>query len=105
MVEYNQVCISRDNVQFEVSVVVFYRIFDTLKAAYRLGNLNFDECVKQIANGCLRNTVGENILQEIIENRELLSQKFTLQINKMVNYWGIFIEVCSLKGKALFTQK
>jgi regulator of protease activity HflC (stomatin/prohibitin superfamily) len=46
MVEYNQVCISRDNVQFEVSVVVFYRIFDTLKAAYRLGNLNFDECVK-----------------------------------------------------------
>jgi len=58
MLEYKQICISKDNVQFHTSVVVFYRIFDSLKAAYRLGGTNFEECVIEIANGTLRNIAG-----------------------------------------------
>ena len=45
IMEYDQICISRDNVQFDVSVVVFYRIIDSLKVAYRLGNFNTEECL------------------------------------------------------------
>lgn len=37
--------ISKDNVQFRVAVVVLYRFVDSLKVAYRLGDMNAEECL------------------------------------------------------------
>lgn len=36
-IEFNQMAFSRDNVQFKIDSVVFYRVYDPLKLAYKLG--------------------------------------------------------------------
>ena len=61
--------------QFVIDTVVFYRIFDSTKLAYRLGSSNGGEikCLMEIGQACLRNIVGVNILQHVIEKRELIS--------------------------------
>ena len=45
----------------------------------------------------MRSLAGENALQDIIENRSLLSHKLTNQLNQIVDYWGIYVEICSMK--------
>ena len=62
LIEYDQICISKDNVQFQTNVIIFFRFVDTLKAAYKLGQ-DGRECVMEIANGTLRTIAGEHILQ------------------------------------------
>lgn len=37
---YDQMAISKDNVQFKVTIVLLYRFVDSLKVAYRLGDMN-----------------------------------------------------------------
>jgi regulator of protease activity HflC (stomatin/prohibitin superfamily) len=37
---YEQMAISKDNVQFRVNIVLLYRFVDSLKVAYRLGDRN-----------------------------------------------------------------
>jgi len=103
ILQYSQICISKDNVQFEVAVVLFYRVVDSLKVAYRMGTGNIEEGVKEIAVGLLRSVVGENNLQSVIENRTLISRRFTEQMNRMMAYWGIHTEVTSIKGTTLPT--
>lgn len=78
LLEYRQIGISKDNVQFDLSVVVFYRVIDSLKLAYRLGNYDAVSCLTEIATGTLRSVLGENYLQDIIDKRELITSKFTL---------------------------
>jgi regulator of protease activity HflC (stomatin/prohibitin superfamily) len=58
ILEYNQIGISRDNVQFRLTVVLFYRISDSLRLAYRLGSYDNVECIKEIATGTLRSVLG-----------------------------------------------
>lgn len=58
MLQYHQICISKDNVQFETNVVVFYRVADSLKLAYRMGSNHLQEGVKEIAEGLLRSVAG-----------------------------------------------
>lgn len=45
LLEYRQIGISKDNVQFDLKVVVFYRVIDSLKLAYRLGNYDVVNCL------------------------------------------------------------
>lgn len=66
ILEYRQIGISKDNVQFDLSVVVFYRVIDSLKLAYRLGDYDIVHCLTEIATGTLRSVLGENNLQVII---------------------------------------
>lgn len=84
---------SRDNVQFTASFIIFYRIVDTCKLAYRLGNdeVLLADCMRDIACGAFRSAVGENLLQRIIDHREEITDKCTIELNKAVMYWGIFV--------------
>ena len=59
---------SRDNVQFKVDSVVFYRVVEPLKLAYKLGTSDREcrQCVVEIAQANLRNLIGINTLQHAI---------------------------------------
>jgi regulator of protease activity HflC (stomatin/prohibitin superfamily) len=45
LIEYRQIGISKDNVQFDLSVVIFYRVVDSLRLAYRLGGYDVKNCL------------------------------------------------------------
>jgi regulator of protease activity HflC (stomatin/prohibitin superfamily) len=45
LIEYRQIGISKDNVQFDLSVVIFYRVIDSLRLAYRLGGYDVKNCL------------------------------------------------------------
>lgn len=42
LLEYQQMGLTKDNVQFNLTVVVFYRVCDSFKVAYRLGNYDVE---------------------------------------------------------------
>jgi erythrocyte band 7 integral membrane protein len=96
ILEYSQMCISKDGVRFDATVVVFYRVFDSLKVAYRLG-MNEQECLLEIATGTLRNIAGEQPLQQVIENRDLVCNSLRQMLNRAMDTWGIYVEMASIK--------
>lgn len=105
ILEYRQIGISKDNVQFDLSVVIFYRVIDSLKLAYRLGDYDAVHCLTEIGTGTLRSVLGENTLQVIIEQRDLVTLQFTTELNRQISYWGIYVEISSLKGTPSPIQK
>ena len=61
--EYSQVCISKDNVQFDARVAIFYRVVDSLKIAFRLENMDAEECLEELSCGNLRSIAGGRNIQ------------------------------------------
>ncbi len=77
--------------QFDLSVVIFYRVINSLKLAYRLGDYDISNCLTEIAIGTLRSVLGENTLQVIIEQRDLITMQFTAELNRQISFWGIYV--------------
>ena len=58
IIEYQQIGLTKDNVQFDLTVVIFYRVSDSYKVAYRLGAFDKEECIREISSGTLRTLLG-----------------------------------------------
>lgn len=105
IIEYEQICLSKDNVQFRIRFVLFYRIANSLDLVYKLGSSDAEviDCIREIAMGTVRLVIGEQILQNIIDNRIYITEKCKHELNTMLLKWGIYIEACSLKGNIHLT--
>lgn len=86
--------------QFRVDSIIFYRIVDSLKLVYKLGTTEAEcrQCVAEIAQACLRNIIGLNTLQSVIETRDIIGKSLKDDLNQNLKIWGIYIEICNLKG-------
>lgn len=91
--------------QFSALLGIFYRFVDSLRVAYRLGDRNSKDCLVELASGTLRSVAGQNVLQSIIESRSLVCSRVTRQLNDLLDYWGIYVEITSIKGKSPLIQK
>lgn len=56
----------------------------------------------EIAQACLRNIIGVNTLQTVIETRDLVGKTLTDELNKNLSIWGIYVETCNMKGNYIF---
>ncbi|MCI8546349.1 MAG: slipin family protein [Clostridia bacterium] len=94
-----QEAITKDNVSIKINAVLYYKIFDAAKAIIAVQN--FNSAVSQLAQTTMRNTVGSVSLDELLTQREKLSDKIREIVDKATDPWGIKVEDVELKDIAL----
>ena len=55
----------------------------------------------EIAQACLRNIIGLNTLQTVIETRDIVGKSLRDDLNKNLKIWGIYVEASNIKGTNL----
>lgn len=91
----DQDAITRDNVSLNVNAVLYYRITDAKNAILKVENFSF--AVSQLAQTTMRDVVGEVELDELLTNRDDISQRIKDIVDKATDPWGIKIESVDLK--------
>lgn len=91
----DQKVITRDNVSASINAVIYYRVKDAAKAVLEVENFFF--AVSQLAQTTMRNIVGSAELDEILAERDKLSQRIQEIIDRETDQWGIAVENVELK--------
>lgn len=90
-----QEALTKDNVSIKINAVVYYRVFDSAKAVLAVENYIY--AVSQLSQTTMRNTVGQFTLDELLTNRESISQNLRTILDIETDVWGIKVENVELK--------
>jgi regulator of protease activity HflC (stomatin/prohibitin superfamily) len=90
-----QETITSDGVTIKVNAVLYYRLIDPSKAINKVENYNL--AVYQTALTTLRNVVGQNILDDVLQNRDKINVKVQEIVDEITEPWGIVIERVEMK--------
>ena len=90
-----QDAITKDNVSVRINAVIYYKIFDAAKAILEVENFYY--AVSQLAQTTMRNAVGSVSLDELLSEREKLSDSICKVIDAATDPWGIKVENVELK--------
>jgi regulator of protease activity HflC (stomatin/prohibitin superfamily) len=90
-----QETITADGVTIKVNAVLYYRLIDPSKAINKVENYNL--AVYQTALTTLRNVVGQNILDDVLQNRDKINVKVQEIVDEITEPWGIVIERVEMK--------
>lgn len=91
----DQKVITKDNVSASINAVIYYRVSDAAKAVLEVENFFF--AVSQLAQTTMRNVVGGAELDEVLAERDKLSQRIQDIIDKETDQWGISVDNVELK--------
>ena len=94
-----QEAITKDNISIRINAVLYYNVFDASKAVLAVQNYNY--AVAQLAQTTMRNIVGSVSLDELLTEREKLSQDICNIVDAATDPWGIKVENVELKDVAL----
>ena len=94
-----QDAITRDNVSVRINAVIYYKVFDASKAILEVENYYY--AVSQLAQTTMRNVVGSVSLDELLAEREKLSESICKIIDEATDPWGIKVENVELKDVSL----
>lgn len=95
----DQNAITRDNVSVGVNAVIYYRVMNPEKAVLEVENFFF--AVSQLAQTTMRNVVGEVELDQLLTERDALSEKIRTIVDVATDGWGIKVENVELKDISL----
>ena len=90
-----QEAVTADSVTIRVNAVLFYRIIDANKAINRVED--YKVAVYQAAMTTLRNVVGQNILDDILQKRDKINFKVQEIVDEITEPWGVEIERVEIK--------
>src|SRR5437667_2174069 len=79
--------VSRDNVSVEVDAVVYYRVYDPLKAVTEVQN--YIQATNLLAQTTLRDVLGQVELDELLSKREDLSKRIQVLLDNATEPWGV----------------
>lgn len=85
-----QEIITKDNVTVHVDAVVYLRVIDSSKAV--LETTNYVYATSQFAQAALRDVTGNANLDELLSNREEISEKIKEIVDSETDKWGIDVE-------------
>lgn len=94
-----QDAITKDNVSIKINAVLYYNIFDAKKAMLSVENCHY--AVTQLAQTTMRNLVGSVTLDELLTDRERISNEICTIVDKATDEWGVKIQNVELKDVAL----
>ena len=95
----DQEAITKDNISVKVNAVIFYKVSQAEKVVLEVENFQF--AVSQLAQTTMRNVVGEVQLDELLSNRDDISNKIRLIVDKATDPWGIKVDSVELKDVTL----
>lgn len=90
-----QETVTADSVTIRVNAVLYYRVMDPDKAINRVES--YQMAVYQTAMTTLRNVVGQNILDDILQNRDKVNFKIQEIVDEVTAPWGIVVERVEMK--------
>ena len=83
----------------KINAVIYYKIFDASKAVLEVENYYY--AVGQLAQTTMRNVVGSVSLDELLVDREKISQNICQVIDELTDPWGVKVENVELKDISL----
>ncbi len=95
----NQEAITKDNISLHVNAVLYYRVADAKKAIIDINNYYF--AVSQLAQITMRNVVGEVDLDELLSDKDRISDRIKTIVDKASDPWGIKVDSVDLKDIVL----
>lgn len=95
----DQKAITKDNISVNVNAVIYYKIKDANKAVLEVED--FFHAVSQLAQTTMRDVVGEVELDELLAERDNISERIRQIVDKVSDPWGIAVDSVSLKDVAL----
>jgi regulator of protease activity HflC (stomatin/prohibitin superfamily) len=91
----DQKVITRDNVSASINAVIYYRVSDAARAVLEVENFRY--AVSQLAQTTMRNVVGSAELDEVLAQRDKLSDQIRAIIDQETDQWGIKVDNVELK--------
>jgi regulator of protease activity HflC (stomatin/prohibitin superfamily) len=80
-----QDAITKDNVPIKVDAVVWYRVVDPARSVVRV--LNVYSAVTQISLTTLRNIIGRHTLDDVLKEKDKLSEEMRQNIDRVTEPW------------------
>ena len=90
-----QEAITKDNVPVKVDAVVWYRVVDPGRSVIEVQNVH--EAVTQVALTLLRNLLGRHSLDDVLKEKEKLSEELRRNIDHATEPWGIKVQMVEMK--------
>ncbi|MDD5251410.1 MAG: slipin family protein [Patescibacteria group bacterium] len=97
-----QEAITKDNVSAKVNAVIYYKVVDSAKAIIEVESAYY--AVLQLAQTTMRNIVGECTLDELLSQRQQISDKIESIVDKVTLDWGVEVTSVELKDINLPTD-
>ena len=91
----SQECVSKDNVSLKVNAVLYYKVSEANRAIIEVEQFGY--AVSQLAQTTMRNIVGEFELDDILQKREVISNKIQGIVDKDTDPWGIKVTKIEIK--------
>ncbi|MBD3359189.1 MAG: slipin family protein [Candidatus Buchananbacteria bacterium] len=95
----DQEAITKDNVSCQINAVIYYKVIDAAKAVIEVENFYY--AVSQMAQTTMRNVAGEVDLDELLTNRDAVSNRIKNIVDKLTDPWGIKVDSVDLKDIVL----
>lgn len=95
----DQKAITKDNISVSVNAVIYYKVTAADKAILEVENFYY--AVSQLAQTTMRNVVGEVELDQLLSQREAISDKIKTIVDAMTESWGVTVANVELKDIAL----
>ena len=87
--------VTRDSVTIRVNAVLYYRITDPAKAV--LAVADFRQAIFQASLTVLRNVIGQNNLDEVLNNRDEINSSLRKIVDEITDPWGLQVELVEMK--------
>lgn len=94
-----QESMTKDNIPVKINAVIYYRVVSAERAILEVEN--FFYAVSQLAQTTMRNVVGEVELDQLLSQRETISNKIKSIVDKASDPWGIKVDSVDLKDVIL----
>lgn len=94
-----QKAITRDNIAVGVTAVIYYRVVDAAKVILEVED--FIYAMSQLAQTTMRNAVGEVELDELLAQRDKISDRIRSVVDEASEPWGIKVSNVELKDISL----
>jgi len=91
----DQDCMTKDNISVNVNAVIYYKVSSADKAIIEVEQ--FMWATSQLAQTTMRNIVGEVELDQLLSNRDDISEKIQTIVDQATDPWGIKVESVDLK--------
>jgi regulator of protease activity HflC (stomatin/prohibitin superfamily) len=95
----HQEAITKDNISVQVNAVLYYHVLDAKLAIIQVEN--FFYAVSQLAQTTMRNVVGEVDLDELLGERDRVSERIRVIVDEASDPWGIKVDSVELKDVVL----
>ncbi len=90
-----QEVITKDNVTIRVNAVVYFNVMDPVAAVIKVANHFI--ATSLFAQTTLRNVLGQHELDEILAERDKISQALQKIIDEQTDAWGVKVSVVEIK--------